>query len=545
MSETFHLELPLIAASQAQKHVTHNEALAIADAVIHPAVISRALASPPPSPSDGDRYLIAPGAGGAWSTHEGEIAFRLDGAWRFATPRTGWVLWSIAEELLLVFDGIAWRDLQDIDALQDMELVGINATADAANRLAVASANVLFTHDGGDQRIKVNRHSAADTASLLFQTGFSGRAEIGNTGDNDLHFKVSPDGAVWTDALKLDRTSGQARFVAGGIAAPGVAVGETGTGWSLSTSGRIALSGAGTELARWDSTGLFIGAGINPDEAVHVRRTGATASRIVNEAEDGGATTRIQVRSDTASGTLALNRSKGTIASPTAVTQNTTLGDLVMQAYDGATSRNCIQLRSTVIAVTPSPTDLEARVTLLIVPPGSVVVSEIARFEHASGFSMFGANPVINQNRHFRKRQYAAASLPAQNSGDEIGSSDIVAAPLVSDGTEWLSPGIKRLRAVTANTMISIPAGWAIARIFYAETAGNAVTGGIRIGTTSGATDVVAAQAIGGNSLDTIGDASILKKVFSRAAAQTLFIQAVSNWNGASVELSFVLGKVF
>ena len=71
------------------------------------------------------------------------------------------------------------------------------------------------------------------------------------------------------------------------------------------------------------------------------------------------------------------------------------------------------------------------------------------------------------------------------------------------------------------------------------------MTGGIRIGTTSGAADVVAAQAIGGNSLDTIGDASILKKVFSRAAAQTLFIQAVTNWNGASVELSFVLGKVF
>jgi hypothetical protein len=152
---------------------------------------------------------------------------------------------------------------------------------------------------------------------------------------------------------------------------------------------------------------------------------------------------------------------------------------------------------------------------------------------------------MINQNRHFRKRQYAAASLPAQNSGDEIGSSDIVAAPLVSDGTEWLSPGVKRLRTVTANTTISIPAGWAIARIFYAETAGNAVTGGIKIGTTSGATDVVAAQAIGGNSLDTIGDASILKKVFSRAAAQPLFIQAVSNWNGASVELSFVLSKVF
>ena len=42
-----------------------------------------------------------------------------------------------------------------------------------------------------------------------------------------------------------------------------------------------------------------------------------------------------------------------------------------------------------------------------------------------------------------------------------------------------------------------------------------------------------------------IGDASVLKKVFSRGAAQTLFIQAVSNWNGASVELSFLLRKAF
>ena len=71
------------------------------------------------------------------------------------------------------------------------------------------------------------------------------------------------------------------------------------------------------------------------------------------------------------------------------------------------------------------------------------------------------------------------------------------------------------------------------------------MTGGIKIGTTSGATDVVAAQAVGANALGTIADASILKKVFSRSAAQTLFIQAVTAWNSASVELAFVLAKVF
>jgi Protein of unknown function (DUF2793) len=208
MSDTINLELPLIAASQAQKHVTHNEALAIADAIVQLAVISRALTAPPASPVDGDRYLIAASATGVWSTHDGELAFYLDGAWRFATPRNGWRLWSIDEEKLLAFDGSAWRDVQDIDELQGMELLGINATADPANRLTVASPNVLFTHESGDQRVKINKNAAGDTAACLFQANFSGRAEIGLAGDDNLHFKVSSDGATWHEALVLNRNTG-------------------------------------------------------------------------------------------------------------------------------------------------------------------------------------------------------------------------------------------------------------------------------------------------------------------------------------------------
>jgi hypothetical protein len=104
---------------------------------------------------------------------------------------------------------------------------------------------------------------------------------------------------------------------------------------------------------------------------------------------------------------------------------------------------------------------------------------------------------------------------------------------------------VKRLRAVTADTTISIPAGWSIERIHFAETAGNAVTGGIKIGTTSGASDVVTPQPVGANALGTIAETSIDKRIFSRSSAQVLFIEAVASWNGASVELSFVLKKVF
>lgn len=58
----------------------------------------------------------------------------------------------------------------------------------------------------------MSKESAAKTLSFLLQNNFSGRAEIGLLGDDDLHFKVSPDGSTFVDALVLDRTNGTAKF---------------------------------------------------------------------------------------------------------------------------------------------------------------------------------------------------------------------------------------------------------------------------------------------------------------------------------------------
>lgn len=208
MSDTPLLGLPLLEASQAQKHVTHNEALLLLDAMVHLAVISRALATPPASPGDGDRYLVAASATGAWLGHSGHIAFREAGTWRFAIPKAGWRLWVAAESLFLLFDGTVWFDVQSFDELQNLDLLGVNTTADAANKLAVSSPNILFNHGGSDARVKINKNAAGDTASLLFQTGFSGRAEFGLTGDNDFHVKVSPDGSAWFESFIVTGTSG-------------------------------------------------------------------------------------------------------------------------------------------------------------------------------------------------------------------------------------------------------------------------------------------------------------------------------------------------
>ena len=111
--------------------------------------------------------------------------------------------------LFLLFNGTLWLDLRDFDELQNLTLLGVNTTADAANKLAVSSANVLFSHAGSDARLKLNKNAAGDTASVLFQAGFSGRAEFGLAGDDDFHVKVSPDGVAWNESFIVNRTSGR------------------------------------------------------------------------------------------------------------------------------------------------------------------------------------------------------------------------------------------------------------------------------------------------------------------------------------------------
>lgn len=121
------------------------------------------------------------------------------------------------------------------------------------------------------------------------------------------------------------------------------------------------------------------------------------------------------------------------------------------------------------------------------------------------------------------------------------------------DGSAWQLVSVDRVLAqqtldlfgVAANTTVSIPAGYAINRITYANTTANAVTGGVKIGTTSGGTDVVAAQAIGANALGTVRDSALLLDIFSRSSSQTLYVQAVTDWNSASIDLHFDLERIF
>lgn len=218
MSDTApNLALPYIMAAQAQKHVTHNEAIRALDAVVQLGVLDRHLATPPASPSDGARYIVAAMPMGDWAGAAGKIAAFQDGAWAIYPPREGWVAWVADEDVLVAWNGTAWVSTGGGGITLNPAtggMVGVNTTADTTNRLAVKSDAVLFSHDdvtpgSGNVRIAVNKKNATDTASLLFQNGFSGRAEVGLAGDDRLRIKVSADGAAWQEAISVDPTTGR------------------------------------------------------------------------------------------------------------------------------------------------------------------------------------------------------------------------------------------------------------------------------------------------------------------------------------------------
>ncbi|MGN7292372.1 DUF2793 domain-containing protein [Rhizobium sp. SAFR-030] len=107
---TPNLGLPVLAQGQAQKEITHNDALLSLDALVQSAVKSRALATPPGSPANGERWIVPSGATGAWAAQTDRIAFWREGAWAFFAPVVGWRVHVEDERLAVVWTDGAWRD---------------------------------------------------------------------------------------------------------------------------------------------------------------------------------------------------------------------------------------------------------------------------------------------------------------------------------------------------------------------------------------------------------------------------------------------------
>ena len=116
-------------------------------------MIDRDTTQPPGWPSDSDRHLVAAGATGAWVGQDGKT-----GVWQYP--------------------GLA----------------------------------TLFDNEGAGHQAKVNNSAVGETGSFLLQTNFSGRAEIGLTGDDNFHLKIGPDGNSFKESIVIDRNDGKVAF---------------------------------------------------------------------------------------------------------------------------------------------------------------------------------------------------------------------------------------------------------------------------------------------------------------------------------------------
>ena len=173
---TTHLLLPYILASQAQKHVTHNESLRLLDAMVQLSVLDRTRTAPPVSPTDGDRHIVASGATGLWAGWDMNVAFWVDGVWVRLVPRPGWLAWIAAEQAFVVWNGSAWDLVGEPVDVSDAVFSLVN-DADPT-RKALFSLSGLST---GTTRTFTLPNSSSELAILAGTQTFTGNKTFSGT----------------------------------------------------------------------------------------------------------------------------------------------------------------------------------------------------------------------------------------------------------------------------------------------------------------------------------------------------------------------------
>lgn len=404
MSQSPRLGLSYILPQQAQKHIAANESFRRLDAIAQLGVKSASIAVEPGAPTAGDSYILpAAPTGASWSSMaEGAVAAFQDGEWLELAPRAGWRAYVEDAAASYVYDGAAWHE-EVGGAASGAATFGVNATADATNRLSVKSDAALLSHDdvtpgSGDARQIINKASGANTASVVFQNGFSGRAEFGLAGTDDFSLKVSADGATWKSAIVID--ADEANVGVGG--AP--------------SSARLTIVG----------------------------EPGFAGADLVLEKEDYAGFQNFDVYSGTSiyyAPYFQMRRARGTIASPSAVADGDWVGGVSIGVY--APSGAFVTRARMQAIVNGAPSGSSVPVDLAFYA-GASGDTERMRIASSGNVAIGKTAPTakLDVDGAVRVKSYAKAALPAASAvgagaiahvADEAGGSVLA----FSDGSVW------------------------------------------------------------------------------------------------------------
>ena len=246
---TPNLALVELTTNQANPENVYNDNLIILDMISQLVVEDITLTTPPGSPSNGERWIPAATATGAWAGHENEIAYYWNG-WGFITPQIGWILHDLDSSERKEWSGSAWTtlastatngDVTTSGTVADNEVTRYNTTSGDSiqgstltNPVLIDDSNALYGHyaklssdktanyevvaaDAG--QVIVCNHSSAITITLddgISTTGFqvvilnrgAGTVTVAKEGSDTLESKDSlTDLAQYASCTALRLTS--------------------------------------------------------------------------------------------------------------------------------------------------------------------------------------------------------------------------------------------------------------------------------------------------------------------------------------------------
>ena len=132
-------DLPLLAVAQAQKEITHNEALILIDALLHP--VAEGVNAEPPSlvtEDAGKCWIIGADATGIWVGRDDALACWTGSGWRYIAPVVGMAVIDRSDGVRFLWSGSDWQRAISIDA----PMGGTTIDVEARNALSILLENL-------------------------------------------------------------------------------------------------------------------------------------------------------------------------------------------------------------------------------------------------------------------------------------------------------------------------------------------------------------------------------------------------------------------